>query len=418
MSLDSFAFMIHPIEPQKDVARRFPLLGKLPAGVINYFSSYFPPVYLSHITGVRSAATGREIEGWLVACPMTPQRMLQVSLPTAYRKLVQTGRLAERLGARILGLGAFTAVVGDAGRTVAKELSIPVTTGNSYTVAMAVEAVLEAARRMDLDPSQSTAAVVGAYGSTGRACTRLLAGHVAELILVGRERERLEEVREQIEDRLQGTPTTRARVWSSDCLEALQRADIVLTVTSAIEPFVGPEHLKPGAVVCDVARPRNVSRRVVEQRDDVLVIEGGVVRVPGHADFGFDFGFPPGLTYACMAETMVLALEGRYENYSLGRDLSLDRVQEIAGLADKHGFRLSGFRSFERVVSDEVIERVRQRAHQRRRAVHAASLTHVAPLTHAASLTHQAHLAGGRQDPGGGQEHLTAALRRESFLAC
>lgn len=368
--------MIHPIEPRKDVARKFPLLGKLPVGVIDYFSAFFPPVYLSHIAGVRSAATGKEIEGWLIACPMTPHRLLQVSVPTAYRKLVQAGRMAERLGARILGLGAFTGVVGDAGVSVARELSIPVTTGNSYTVAVAVDAAVEGARRMGLDPARSTAAVVGAYGSTGQACARLLAGRVARLLLVGRERSRLEEVRREIEVETEGvyvrsdedasaSPSSPdlSRVWASDRLEDVRQADIVLTVTSAVEPIIAPEHLKAGAVVCDVARPRNVSRCVARRRDDVLVIEGGVVDVPGQVDFGFDFGFPPGQAYACMAETMVLAMEGRYESYSLGRDLSLARVAEISELAAKHGFHLSGFRSFERMVSEQEIAEIRRRAH-------------------------------------------------------
>jgi fatty aldehyde-generating acyl-ACP reductase len=152
--MNNFAFMIHPIEPQKDVARKFPLLGKLPTGLIDHFSRFFPPVYLSHVIGICSDATGEEIEGWLVACPMTPKRMLEIPLPVAYRKIVQTGRLAERLGARILGLGAFTSVVGDAGISVAQDLSIPVTTGSSYTVALAVEAVMVAAQRMDLDPAR------------------------------------------------------------------------------------------------------------------------------------------------------------------------------------------------------------------------------------------------------------------------
>ena len=49
--------------------------------------------------------------------------------------------------------------------------------------------------------------------------------------------------------------------------------------------------------------------QVEKSRDDVLVIDGGMVEVPGKVDFHFDFGFPPGKAYACMAETMILVLE-------------------------------------------------------------------------------------------------------------
>ena len=358
--MNRFAFIIHPIETQKDVARKFPLLGKLPPGIIDYFSRFFPPISLSRIVGVCSEATGEQIVGWLLACPLTPKRMLELPVSAAYRKIIQTGKLAERLGAQILGLGAFTAVVGDAGVTVSQGLSIPVTSGNSYTVALAVEASLAAARQMDLDPARAVAAVVGAYGSTGGACAQLLARSVPHLVLVGRRLDRLQEIRSKVE-------LTGAKATTATQMEAVRQADIVLTVTSSFTPFVRPEHLKPGAVVCDVARPRNVSHQVMDQRDDVLVIDGGVVDVPGEVDFGFDFGFPPGQAYACMAETMLLAMEGRFENYSLGRQIDLDRVDEIARLAVKHGFRLTGFRSFEQLLTEAEINRIRERASVRRR---------------------------------------------------
>ena len=119
--------------------------------------------------------------------------------------------------------------------------------------------------------------------------------------------------------------------------------------------------------MCDVARPRNVAASVAQLRDDVFVFEGGVISVPGDVDFGFNFGFPPKTSYACMAETMILALENRYENFSLGRDLDVDRVEEIQALAKKHGFRLAGLRSFERAVTDEYIERVRENAKRAKR---------------------------------------------------
>jgi fatty aldehyde-generating acyl-ACP reductase len=77
-------------------------------------------VYISEIEGIRSEATGREIKGWFIACPYTPRRMMELPEQTVYRKIIQTGRLAEKLGADILGLGAFTSVVGDAGITIAK----------------------------------------------------------------------------------------------------------------------------------------------------------------------------------------------------------------------------------------------------------------------------------------------------------
>jgi hypothetical protein len=63
-----------------------------------------------------------------------------------------------------------------------------------------------------------------------------------------------------------------------------------------------------------------------------------------------------------MAETMALALEGRFEDYTLGKHLTRQRVDEIDRIAKKHGFRLSGFRSFEREVTPQQIETVHRNA--------------------------------------------------------
>ena len=359
--MDNFAFIIHPIDPKKDVARKFKLLGYLPTDVINFLSRFSPPVYISHITGIRSL-TGREVEGWLVACPLTPARMLELPPSVVYRKIIQTGRLAEKLGAHILGLGAFTAIIGDGGVTVDANLDIPVTTGDSYTVAIAVEAVCEAARGMGIELKAARAAVVGATGTIGSVCAELLAGEVAEMILVGRRLNRLEGVAACVQ--AVGCP----HVITTNKIEDIREADLILTVTSALGTLIDVHHLKPGAVVCDVARPRDVSHRVAEERNDVLVIEGGIVEVPGPVDFHFDFGLPSGMAYACMAETMILALERRYESYTLGKRITVEQVKGMARLAKKHGFKLAGFRSFEWAVTDEQIERVRRNARRRTRA--------------------------------------------------
>lgn len=355
--MDSFAFIIHPIDPKRDVSRKFPLLGRiLTERQIDFFSTFFPPVYISEVEGITSQATGKQVKGWLLACPYTPRRMLELPEQTVYRKIIQTGRLAERLGAQILGLGAFTSVVGDGGVTVARHLDVPVTTGDSYTVAIAVQSIRRAAEMMEIPVPEATAAVVGATGTIGRVCADLLADEVGRLLLVGRDEDLLEGLRSRLR------PRSRAELVISTRMDVLTEAQLILTVTSAVHQVIQPEHLQPGCVVCDVARPRDVSAMLAAARNDILVIDGGVVDVPGPVDFHFNFGFPPGKAYACMAETIALALEGRFEDYTLGKEISREKVEEVTAIAERHGFRLSGFRSFEREVTLEQIEVVRARA--------------------------------------------------------
>jgi predicted amino acid dehydrogenase len=95
-------------------------------------------------------------------------------------------------------------------------------------------------------------------------------------------------------------------------------------------------------------------------RKDVLVIDGGVIRPPGDVRFNFFFGLPPGLAFACMAETMILTLEGRFESYSIGGNISSERVREIGLLAQKHGFELSDLKSFGKTITTEDLNAVRK----------------------------------------------------------
>ncbi len=344
--MTKFAFIVHPLKP-KDAARKYPIAKFFPDFLLEEFLRRKHPVVASHITGIQSI-TGATTEGWFIGCPLTPKQMMS-DVDLAYDRILECARIGADLGAEIIGLGAFTSVVGDGGITVAKSSPIAVTTGNSYTVATAIEGTLKACRVLEIDPAQSTLAVVGATGSIGKTCARVLARDFGRTVLVGRDLDRTSELAAEIPG---ATATTD--------ISAIRDADAIVTVTSADAEIILPEHLRPGAVVCDVARPRDVSVRVSRERPDVLVIEGGVVSVPGDVKFNFEFGFPPKTAYACMSETFMLALENRPENFTLGKDVSVEQVDETQRLAAKHGFSLAGFRSFERAVDEESIERAKK----------------------------------------------------------
>jgi fatty aldehyde-generating acyl-ACP reductase len=352
--MGDFAFIIHPIELD-DVFRKLKFMKKWPVPVVETVVKALPPFKVSEITGVQSDIA--ETSGYFVSCPLTSKQMVALPEDQVIRKIIRAGKVAEKLGAKIVGLGAMTSVVGDAGITVARNLNIAVTTGNSYTVATALQGTKKAAELMGLDLARAEVLVVGATGSIGSVCARILARDARFLTLMARDKNKLEHLGSRI---LRETGLA-ARV-TGDIKRAVQRADIIITVTGSADAVIDVMDLKPGAVVCDVARPRDVSKRCAELRDDVLVIEGGVVEVPGNVDFGFNFGFPVKTSYACMAETMMLALEGRFESFTLGRDVSVGQIDQITAIADRHGFKLAGFRSFERALTEEEIAAVRKNA--------------------------------------------------------
>ena len=170
--MNRFAFIIHPLDVS-DVSRKFSWTKYLPDKVVEQLLRRVPPFSAAEITGVRSAQ-GQEVEGWFVTCPLTARQMLKYPEDYVLEKIIKTCQKAEGLGADIIGLGAFTSVVGDKGLTVSKAVGTPITTGNSYTVATALESTLIAVGEMGLDIEEEKVSVIGATGSIGSACCKMI----------------------------------------------------------------------------------------------------------------------------------------------------------------------------------------------------------------------------------------------------
>jgi fatty aldehyde-generating acyl-ACP reductase len=364
-----FCFVIHPLSFE-DVVRYEPGAKGKGKPIIAKILEWMPAWTAAHVTGIRTP-DGRETEGWFVAAPFLPQQMLDFPRELVYERILKAIQLGADLGAEVAGLGAFTGVVGDGGVTLNERAPIPVTTGNSLTIAAGVRSLFRGAHEMGIDAASSTAVVVGATGSIGGACVELIAPHVGHVILVARNETRLRKFHEAMRERLPCESS-----FSTDIGDAVRRADLVLTATSSTQDVIEPEDLRTGAVVCELSLPHDVSRRVAVERPDVLVVEGGNMRVPGDMRWWrvrepgeeFDMGLPRGTALACMSETMVLALENRCEPYTLGRGIDLDKVREIDALAEKAGFSLADMRAFDLPISREQLARTRAAADERRAA--------------------------------------------------
>ena len=362
-----FCFVIHPLSFE-DVVRYEPGAAGKGKPIIAKILEWMPAYAAAHVVGIRTP-DGRETEGWFVAAPLLPQQMLELPRERVYDRIVKAIEIGAELGAQVAGLGAFSGVVGDGGVTVAQRSPIPVTTGNSLTIAAGVRSLFRGAAEMGIDARGATAVVVGATGSIGGACVELIAPHVAHVILVARNQTRLRNFHESVRDRLPCESS-----FTTDISEAVRRADLILTATSSTQDVIEPEDLRTGAVVCEVSLPHDVSRRVALERPDVLVVEGGNMRVPGDMKWWrvrepgvpFDMALPAGTALACMSETMLLALENRLEPFTLGRGIDLDKVREIDALAERAGFELADMRAFDLPISREQIARTRAAAEQRR----------------------------------------------------
>jgi len=370
MQTRKFCFVIHPTSLQ-DVHRYEPGAKGKGEPIIRKILEWMPAYAAVHVTGVRTP-DGRETEGWFVAAPLMPEQMLDFPREEVYERILRAINVGAELGANVAGLGAFTGVVGDAGITINDRSPIPVTTGNSLTIAAGIRSLFRGAQEMGIDAKEATAVVVGATGSIGSACVHLIAPRVKRVIMIARNATRLRKFYDSIKDQLPCEVS-----YSLDLSGSVRQAQLILTATSSTQDVIEPDDLQAGVVVCELSLPHDVSRRVAQERPDVLVIEGGNMLVPGNPRFervrepgtDFDLGLPPRTALACMSETMILALENRCEPFTLGRGIDLNRVIEIDRMAERCGFRLAGMRAFDAAIGGEELEAKRAAAALRRSQV-------------------------------------------------
>jgi len=400
-----FAFLVHLIN-EKSYAEFDESLERYSDSELTDLAGRWNGIMEPSVIGsarIKSAA-GVEAYGEFIALQRTAKQLQDLPEAEAVAELKMAVDVAQRNGAQIIGLGGYTSVVCQGGRLLTNA-GVPLTTGNSFTTLSAIDAVGEASKKLMLSLERATVSVIGAGGSIGSAATRLLASQVGELILVGNPRKvqntkfRLALVISQMVQRLKKIEAENAPLgllaasllnrvdcpkagasdaefvdfatklmnenglvtpirWTVDCDAACAASDVIVTATSSTEALIRPEILKPGAIICDVSRPANVSEEITLLRPDVLVIDGGVIAVPGRPDLGWSFGYPQGLAYACMCETMMLALERRYEHISLGSDLNDETLDLFRKLSTKHGFKIAEMRQFGKQIGAESWDRL------------------------------------------------------------
>jgi acetylornithine/succinyldiaminopimelate/putrescine aminotransferase/predicted amino acid dehydrogenase len=421
---EKFAFIIHYPAPE-DVVANNPSFASFNRDELYRFLDWqkgSPGVeVVCHMPAIRSL-DGKIAEGWLIGVPYGAREMMNLPRQETVAMITEAVDLGKELGARIVGLGALTSVVTRGGRSV-QNGGVAITSGNSFTTLMAMEALFAGAEKMHINPEHNRAAVVGATGSIGRTCTLMLSEQSSQITLLGNPQRpnngnrRLESLFAELlayaHRRLQSGQMTGLSGWLKQSLDMLMErdstrsrelaqvlrdgidlspqllsyicdylgiemplqvsldidttlplCDMIVAASNSPDYIIFPQHLKPGAVVCDVARPADVSPQVFKERDDVLILEGGLVQYPDKISFGPNLGYRDGVNLACLSETVLLALEGDYNDYSIGSNIPLETVNYLRSLGKKHGLGLAGLKMNNQEISDREIETIYQRSLQ------------------------------------------------------
>ena len=82
-----------------------------------------------------------------------------------------------------------------------------------------------------------------------------------------------------------------------------------------------------------------------------------------------DIHLPKNVVFACMAETIVLALEGRFEEFTIGRNIEWKKVKEIYKLGLKHGMKLAAISGVNGVYTKQDIDKIRELALRERKKI-------------------------------------------------
>jgi fatty aldehyde-generating acyl-ACP reductase len=338
-----FAFLVHPRDIS-DISETIPipiklvfLLRKI---ILWAFSRLSGRVGFIVKDKFQIGENGNMTKGHIIIILLTAQQMVENPRRARERILEATIHAQEKLGCEIVGLGALTASVTETGKWLARqpEVRATITHGDHYAVALAIQGIEKITSLKEISLKDISIAIVGATGIIGGGLSEYFSGKVRELILIGRREKNC--LRKMAEKDSSIIVTTE--------IEAVKKADIVVTATNSPTAIISSEHLKEGAIVYEVAQPRNVSEETAFGRPDILVIDGSYARVPDYIKF-FWMTLPPQKTFGCMAETTISAIKGINGQHRVG-SIDLSFVEVISKAGEEEGFGHAEFTSFNKPI--------------------------------------------------------------------
>jgi acetylornithine/succinyldiaminopimelate/putrescine aminotransferase/predicted amino acid dehydrogenase len=278
--------------------------------------------------------TGARVSLVPILLPVTSRWML--SNDAAVHLVQRAIDLAERLGCDVVSLGQFSSIVNrryaetHAGERRTRPIQI--TTGSNYTAALARQAIYHELEMQGLSKGTLTLAVIGGGGEIGGTCAAMMANDFSGCLLVGSGRV---ESLAKMTCIAAGLP--RARVATD--LRPLRDARVVVCATNSTSRPIGAEHLHPQAIVCDLSVPATLRSQIFQHLPDATIFSGAIVDLPGQESFGIPgFPLPPGMTYGCMGEGLLLGLELGIQAAGIA-ETSPAKADRMARIAAKHGFQ-------------------------------------------------------------------------------
>jgi len=331
--MKTFAYLIHPTS-QEQLKDFFKTPNIIPAFFAKIILRNIAPFKVFRIHDVRSIQD-RGVSGYFIALPMVLSQEENDNIFIMDKILAAIG-IAEKLGVNLLGLGGCASLYSDKGFTAIRTAKIPITSGSVFNAWTVYEAIFRIAKAKGLDLKKSKLAIIGAASAIGSLSARKFSECVGRLVINTNSdaRIKLEALREQIMHLGQAEVEI-----ETDFTLAVHNADIVIFTDDIPRVSLDIRDLKPQAIACDASIGKTIFNRRTE-RGDVTFINAGLIKMPFQAKFYVNTGLPEKIIPAALAETILLSLEEKFVSYSQGANVNLDKMEEIADIAARHGFEV------------------------------------------------------------------------------
>lgn len=330
--MDTYAQLIFP-HNLNELTANYRGVNYLPLFLQKKICRILPPFSAGKIVHNNS-----NIVGEMIVCPILENEIIQLPKQFVREKISISIKLAEKKGARIIGLGAFVRFLGeeileDYLNCCRNNLNF----GLRYSLYIAIESAKLAAARKGQDWKKNNILLVGVDSIVGEACGRLLAREVKYMNFLHTNNLNIELITKKImyESGL-------SIKVSQDVDKMMNSADIVFLLSSQWEKCIKSEMFKKGAVVISVLCPLNSVRGLKSIRPDLEVINGAIVDSPVSIKKGSIICRSWSNIYDYMVEPMILAKENEYEEFKNCKGITMAQIDKISGLANKYGFSISG----------------------------------------------------------------------------
>ncbi len=292
----------------------------------------------------------------------------------------------EEFGCKLIGLGQYSSVITKNGKTISNP-HVKLTTGNSFTVSIGIDAVKTEIESKINAGQKITLGLLGAGGNIISVYTKCMLAFCSEVLLKGSDSKSglfkttrfakellafifksLQDAPDKISNHLRAIVSStdvfqaylnneislnEGKLWENFCKELgdknpikliedlteLRKCDVTAVATNSANAFLTTDYFSPGSVVYDISVPVNCTKELINNNLNIKVILGGIVQLPNKELFPMK-GYPlgKGESFACISETILLGMENFNGNFSFG-NLIPEQIEAIKRIGKRHNFK-------------------------------------------------------------------------------